>query len=52
MKIMVINPNTSLSMTDHMREVLMPIKRSDTDLEVTCADRGPETIEATQRAMP
>jgi allantoin racemase len=46
MKIMVINPNTSLSMTDHMREVLMPIKRSDTDLEVTCADRGPETIES------
>lgn len=46
MKIMVINPNTSVSMTDHIRNALMPIKRSDTDLTVVCPDKGPETIES------
>lgn len=46
MKIMVINPNTSVSMTDHIREALVPIKRSDTDLSVVCPDKGPETIES------
>lgn len=46
MKIMVINPNTSLSMTDHIRDELMPIKRKDTELTVVCPDKGPETIES------
>ena len=46
MRIMIINPNTSQSMTDHIREELMPIKRSDTELTVTCPDKGPETIES------
>ena len=46
MNIMVINPNTSVSMTDHIREVLQPIKRADTNLEVICPDKGPETIES------
>ncbi len=46
MKILVINPNTSQSMTDHIRKALLPLKRSDTDLTVVCADRGPETIES------
>jgi len=46
MRIMVINPNTSISMTDHIREELMPLKRSDTELTVTCPDKGPETIES------
>ena len=46
MRIMIINPNTSISMTDHIREELMPLKRSDTELTVTCPDKGPETIES------
>ena len=46
MKILVINPNTSESMTDHMREELLRIKRSDRKLTVVCAGRGPETIES------
>ena len=46
MKILVINPNTSESMTEHIREALIPIKRVDTDLTVVCSERGPETIES------
>ena len=46
MRIMIINPNTSISMTDHIREKLIPLKRSDTELTVTCPDKGPETIES------
>jgi allantoin racemase len=46
MKIMVINPNTSESMTDHMRKELMEIKRADTELTVTCPNRGPISIES------
>jgi allantoin racemase len=46
MKIMVINPNTSESMTNHLRAELMGIKRADTELTVVCADKGPETIES------
>jgi allantoin racemase len=46
MKIMVINPNTSESMTNHLRAELMGIKRVDTELTVVCADKGPETIES------
>jgi len=46
MKIMVINPNTSQSMTDHLRQELERIKRPDTELTVVCAERGPETIES------
>ena len=46
MRILVINPNTSVSMTDHIREALIPIKRKDTELTVVCPDRGPETIES------
>ena len=46
MRIMIINPNTSQSMTDHIREELIPIKRSDTELTVICPDKGPETIES------
>lgn len=45
MKIMVINPNTSESMTEHLRVELNRIKRSDTELMVVCPDKGPETIE-------
>jgi len=46
MKIMVINPNTSQSMTDHLLQELNRIKRPDTELTVVCAERGPETIES------
>lgn len=46
MKILVINPNTSQSMTNHIREALIPIKRADTELTVLCPQRGPETIES------
>jgi allantoin racemase len=46
MKIMVINPNTSQSMTDHLRQELERIKRRGTELTVVCAERGPETIES------
>lgn len=55
MKIMVINPNTSQSMTDHLRRELEKIKRSDTKLLVTCPDEGPESIESAYdeaRAVP
>ena len=46
MKIMVINPNTSESMTNHIREELSRIKRPDTELTVLCPEKGPETIES------
>ena len=46
MKIMVINPNTSESMTNHLRQELTRMKRPDTELTVVCAERGPETIES------
>ena len=46
MKIMVINPNTSTSMTDHLRRELEKIKRADTELTVTCPTVGPVTIES------
>jgi len=43
---MVINPNTSESMTDHIRDELRKIKRADTELTVLCPEKGPETIES------
>jgi allantoin racemase len=46
MKIMVINPNTSESMTRHLRIELDQVKRADTELRVVCPDKGPETIES------
>ena len=46
MKIMVINPNTSTSMTEHLRVELEKIKRADTQLTVTCPAAGPITIES------
>jgi allantoin racemase len=46
MKILVINPNSSASMTDHLREVLNRIKRSDTELTVVSVPSAPQTIES------
>jgi len=43
---MVINPNTSESMTDHIRKEVEKIKRADTALTVVCPNKGPETIES------
>lgn len=45
MKIMVINPNTSKSMTEHLEHVLSEIKGPDTELTVVCPDEGPDAIE-------
>lgn len=46
MKICVINPNSSKSVTDHIRHTLEKIKRSDTELCVTCPEHGPVSIES------
>jgi allantoin racemase len=46
MKIMVINPNSSVDMTNHIRKTLEGIKRPETELIVTCPDKGPVAIES------
>ena len=46
MKICVVNPNTSKSMTQHLEKEMSRLKRPDTELMVVCPDRGPETIES------
>jgi allantoin racemase len=46
MRILIINPNTSESMTDKIREVANATKRSDCELSVICPGRGPITIES------
>jgi allantoin racemase len=46
MKIIVINPNSSKSVTDHIRVELMKIKRADTELTVINPERGPVSIES------
>ena len=46
MRIFVINPNTSASMTDHIRRELQEIKRPDTELVVVNPEHGPVSIES------
>jgi allantoin racemase len=46
MRIFVINPNTSESVTDHIRDELEKIKRSDTELTVVNPQHGPVSIES------
>ena len=46
MRIFVINPNSSVHVTDHVRETLEKIKRPDTELFVTCPEHGPISIES------
>ncbi len=46
MKIYVINPNTSESMTDHIRRELEKVKRPDTELTVVNPAHGPVSIES------
>ena len=46
MRICVINPNTSESVTDHIRRELERIRRPDTELYVICPQHGPVSIES------
>jgi allantoin racemase len=46
MKILVINPNTSESMMQHIRRELEKIKRPDTELEVKNPSEGPLAIQS------
>ena len=52
MRILVINPNSSIEMTQSIRETLERIKRSDTSVEVVRLENAPCAIEsATDGAM-
>ena len=52
MRILVINPNSSVEMTQSIRDALERIKRKDTDLEVIRLENAPVSIEsATDGAM-
>ena len=46
MRICVINPNSSKSVTDHLRNTLNKIKRDDCELTVICPEHGPVSIES------
>jgi allantoin racemase len=46
MKIFVINPNTSESVTEHIHRELLKIKRPDTELTVVNPEHGPVSIES------
>jgi len=46
MKILVINPNTTESMTEHLRRTLTPLKGPDTELVVRNPEHGPVSIES------
>jgi allantoin racemase len=46
MRILIINPNTSQSMTDKIRSVAEAVKSEDCQLTVTCPEKGPVTIES------
>jgi allantoin racemase len=46
MRIFVINPNTSASVTDHIRRELEKIKRPETELRVENPQHGPVSIES------
>ncbi len=52
MKILVVNPNSSVEMTQSIREALERIRRPDTVVEVVRLENGPSSIEsATDGAM-
>ena len=46
MRVFVINPNTTKSVTDHIRRQLEKIKRPDTELTVVNPEHGPVSIES------
>ena len=55
MRILVINPNTSVAMTRAIARELLAVKRPDTELEVVNPEEGPEAIECAydeSRAVP
>jgi allantoin racemase len=51
MRIFVINPNTSESVTEHIRRELEKIKRPDTELTVVNPEHGPLSIESAYDEM-
>jgi allantoin racemase len=55
MRILVINPNTSVAMTRAIARELLAVKRPDTELDVVNPQEGPEAIESAydeSRAVP
>lgn len=46
MRILVINPNTTQSMTEHLRRELAQVKGPDTELTVVNPEHGPVSIES------
>lgn len=55
MRILVINPNTSVAMTQAIAKELLAVKRPDTELDVVNPANGPEAIECAydeSRAVP
>ena len=55
MRLLVVNPNTSASMTDRLRRELEAVKGHDTELTVTNPAEGPRAIESEHdeaRAIP
>ncbi len=46
MRILIINPNTSQSMTDKIRAVAEATKRQDCSVTVVCLPHGPDTIDS------
>jgi allantoin racemase len=46
LKILIINPNTSDSMTAKIRAVAEAVKREDCEVTVTCPQQGPVTLES------
>ncbi len=55
MRILVINPNTSVAMTQSIAKELLAVKRPDTELDVVNPEQGPEAIESAydeSRAVP
>jgi allantoin racemase len=55
MRILVVNPNTSASMTDRLRRELEAVKAPGTEMTVTNPDQGPAAIESEEdeaRAIP
>jgi allantoin racemase len=46
MRLFVINPNTTESMTEHIRRELAKIKRPETELTVVNPEKGPVSIES------
>jgi allantoin racemase len=46
MKLLLVNLNTSKTITDKMRDVVVRVKRPDTEVEVVCPYGGPTAIDS------